>query len=434
MEFEEDNISLLSESSTDEIDKAKFELMGQYSCDECPEIPRLIGTDANTKTITLKCDVHGLKTLDINKYMLNSLNYNTLNWKCSNCENIQRYSNTSFKYCECGFVFCPGCFKGHKETNGKDHDFTISSEDFNLKCKKNKNHFKETYVGYCYDCKVQYCQICAKEGTHKWHEKVSLDSIMVQESDIEKIRELNKQYKKFIEYYQALIQFNELVINSFKKCKNNYYNLNNINMIIKNYDRKQLIDPLNDSENRTIIPGENNKNLFLYMNSMHKDVVKDQPDNISKIEINNKFFNKYDFNVLTQIPLTNLRLLSLENNAISKIDNLEYCNFDNLLILNLNNNAISDISILGKAKFDGLQALFLKNNSIKDIEIFGKKKFNYLRQLDLRKNVIENIGVFDKWEENLENLQSLYLSGNLYEKEKSKDTIEKIKKIPDGDY
>jgi len=102
--------------------------------------------------------------------------------------------------------------------------------------------------------------------------------------------------------------------------------------------------------------------------------------------------------------------------------------------LNLNNNAISDISILGKAKFDELQALFLKNNSIKYIEIFGKKKFNYLRQLDLRKNVIENIGVFDKWEENRENLQSLYLSGNLYEKEKSKDTIEKIKKIPDGDY
>ena len=167
---------------------------------------------------------------------------------------------------------------------------------------------------------------------------------------------------------------------------------------------------------------------------MHKDVVKDQPDNISKIEINNKFFNKYDFNVLTQIPLTHLRLLSLENNAISKIDNLEYCNFYNLLILNLNNNAISDISILGKAKFDELQALFLKNNSIKDIEIFGKKKFNCLRQLDLRKNVIENIAVFDKWEENLENLQSLYLSGNLYEKEKSKDTIEKIKKIPDGDY
>ena len=167
---------------------------------------------------------------------------------------------------------------------------------------------------------------------------------------------------------------------------------------------------------------------------MHKDVVKDQPDNISKIEINNKFFNKYDFNVLTQIPLTNLRLLSLENNAISKIDNLEYCYFYNLLILNLNNNAISDISILGKAKFDELQALFLKNNSIKDIEIFGKKKFNDLRQLDLRKNLIENITVFDKWKENLENLQSLYLSGNRYNKEKSKDTIEKIKEIADGDY
>ena len=434
MEFEEDNISVLSDSSTDSIDRVKFELKGQYSCDECPEIPKLISTDANTKTITLKCDIHGLKTLDINKYLVHSLNYNSLNWKCSNCENIQRNFKSNFKYCECGNVFCSGCFVDHKNSQGKDHDYSISSEDFNLKCKKDKNHFKETYVGYCYDCRIQYCKICEKEGTHKWHEKVSLDSIMVQESDIDKIKELNKQYKKFIDYYQALIQFNELVINSFIKCKNNYYNLNNINMIINNYNRKKIIDPLNDNENRTIIPGENNKNLFLYMDSMYKDVIKEETENINKIEINNKFFSKYDFNVLTQIPLTHLRLLSLENNAISKIDNLEHCNFYNLMILNLNNNAINDISILEKAKFDGLQALFLKNNSIKDIEIFGKKKFNDLRQLDLRKNLIENITVFDKWKENLENLQSLYLSGNRYNKEKSKDTIEKIKEIADGDY
>ena len=90
MEYEEDNISVLSDSSTDSIDRAKFELMGQYSCDECPEIPKLISTNANTKTINLKCDIYGLKTLDINKYMINSFNYNTLNWRCSNCDNIQR--------------------------------------------------------------------------------------------------------------------------------------------------------------------------------------------------------------------------------------------------------------------------------------------------------------------------------------------------------
>ena len=88
--IEDDNLSVLSVTSTDSIDDEKFKLKGQYTCDECPLIPKIISTDVRTRTINLKCELHGLKTIDINSYINNSMNFNTLNWKCSKCKNIQR--------------------------------------------------------------------------------------------------------------------------------------------------------------------------------------------------------------------------------------------------------------------------------------------------------------------------------------------------------
>ena len=207
--------------------------------------------------------------------------------------------------------------------------------------------------------------------------------------------------------------------------------MNNINTIIKNYDRNKIIDPFNEIENRAIIPGEDNTNLKTFMKELYRLELKED-DN--KIEINNKYFNNYDLKVLTQIPLDNLKILILENNAISKIDCLSNSKFDNLLILNLNNNAISDISILEKVKFTGIQAMFFRHNAIKDISVFGKKKFGSLRQLDLRNNNIDDIKVFENWKENMENLQSLYLIFNPYDKAKFESAIEKIKEIIEREY
>ena len=426
--IEEDNLSVLSVSSTDSIDNKKFELKGQYTCDECPLIPKIISTDVRTRTINLKCELHGLKTIDINRYINNSLNFNTLNWKCSKCKNIQRnFKNMKFKYCECGKVFCGSCFKVHEEED--KHKFSIDSDSFDLKCKRSKEHFKESYIGYCFECKVQFCYKCQEE--HRWHEHTEINNMMMEESDIKKIKELNRQYRGLISYYENLIRLNELIINSYYNCKNNYYNLNNINTIIKNYDRNKIIDPLNEIENRSIIPGENNTNLKTFMKELYRIDLKDE-DN--KIEINNKYFNNYDLRILTQIPLDNIKLLILENNAISKIDCLVHSKLNNLLILNLNNNAISDISILEKVKFDGIQAIFLRSNAIKDISVFSKKKFEALRQLDLRNNIIDDIKLFENWKDNMENLQSLYVSYNPYDKTKFESAIEKIKEIIEREY
>ena len=71
--LDEDNISQLSYSSFDSIDKEKLSKLGQYTCDECPLIPKIINTDISTKTITFKCEIHGQKTMDIKSYVCRAL-------------------------------------------------------------------------------------------------------------------------------------------------------------------------------------------------------------------------------------------------------------------------------------------------------------------------------------------------------------------------
>jgi hypothetical protein len=369
-----DNLSVLSVSSCDSIDNLKLETMGQYTCDECSSIPKIINLDDKTKTISFKCENHGLKTMNLNTYLSNCLNYNPQNWKCSACANIQRDckgKEEEFIYCQCNNVFCVSCFPTHQKKEKGEHKFIIQSNKFNLRCKKSKDHYGEVYKGYCYECKTHYCQKC--ENEHKWHEKVDIKTMQIQEKEVDKIKEINKEYERLISYYKGMIQLNKLIMYSHENCRDNYYNLNNINTIIKNDKRNEILNTLNDKENGAIIPGEEDSNITNYMNELYQQNIDSE---INKISISNKFFNNYDLRVLVQMPLKYLRFLDLENNSISQIDCLKKSDFANLVILNLNNNAIKDILPLENASFkDNLQALFLRNNCIKDISVLKKMCF-----------------------------------------------------------
>ena len=315
-----------------------------------------------------------------------------------------------------------------KKKEKGEHKFTILSNKFNLRCKKSKDHYGEVYKGYCYECKTHYCQKC--ENEHKWHEKVDIKTMQIQEKEVDKIKEINKEYERLISYYKGMIQLNKLIMYSYKNCRDNYYNLNNINTIIKNDKRNEILNTLNDKENGAIIPGEEDSNITNYMNELYQQNIDSE---INKISISNKFFNNYDLRVLVQMPLKYLRFLDLENNSISQIDCLKKSDFANLVILNLNNNAIKDILPLENASFkDNLQALFLRNNCIKDISVF-KKKCASLRQLDLRNNCIDDISVFDSMKDYLANLQSLYLANNAFDKNQFENAIKNINELTEKD-
>ena len=420
-----DNLSALSFSSYDSIDNIKIDKMGQYTCNECSEIPKIIRTDLEKREILIKCKNHGLKYLDIKDYILNSLNYNTKNWICSQCENIQRNKKDNFIYCQCGYIFCDQCYLIHnKKVN---HFYKIDSDKFYLRCREKIDHFDEPFIGYCFDCHVHFCNKCEKEGKHDMCSVTQINTMIVEDEQVENIRKLNLEYRSLISYYESLIRLNNLIIYSYENYRDNYYNLYNIKTIINNYKRNKIIKPLNDISNKIIFPGEKNANFYNYMKDLYNQELKEEE--IEQIEIDNKFFNNYDLKVLVQVPLKNLHVLTLENNSISKIDCFKNAEFPDLVILNLNNNAIEDISVIKDVKFIKLEVLLLRNNSIKDIDVFGSAQLSMLRELDLRNNQIKNIDIFEKHK--LDFLQCLYLSYNEFnlEDKKFEKAIEKIKEL-----
>ena len=414
-----EELSFLSFSSYDSLDNINLENMGQYTCDECSQIPKIISTNLEKKTILIKCKNHGQKELNINDYLINSLKYNPNNWKCADSEHVQKECKELFKNCECGSVFCAPCFEHHKEI--RNHNKFIDSSQFFLQC-KNPDHFGTKFSGYCQECDENFCENCIKN--HQGHTKIQNSNMEVDQKEIEKIKKLNKEYRTLISYYESLIRLNNLILYSYEKNRGNYYNLYNINRILANIKRKEIINSLkdntsnNDFDNNTfnqiIVPGEKNSNFNNYIKDLYNQQLKEEET--IEFNINDKFFNNLDLKILTQIPLYNLKMLNLDNNGITKIDSLENAEFPELILLSMKNNAINDISVLEKVKFLDLQGLFLSNNCIKDISVFGKIKFKQLRLIDLRNNIIEDIKVFEIYETNkLTVLESIYLSGNKFD-------------------
>ena len=178
--------------------------MGQYTCDECNEIPKIIQTNPKRSTILIRCKEHGLKELKLQSYILNSQNYNPNNWKCADSVTFQKDCKTNFKYCQCGSVFCDKCIGVHQ--NVQSHSNTIDSDKYYIRCKEGPDHFDKPFKGFCYECNTNYCSECEK--IHKNHQKVLINSMYIKPDDIESIKKANKEYEKRIAYYQNLIKLN----------------------------------------------------------------------------------------------------------------------------------------------------------------------------------------------------------------------------------
>ena len=426
------DLSCLSFSSYDSLENIKLEKMGQYTCDQCNEIPKIISSDIEKKSLLIKCKNHGQKEINIKDYIINCLKYNPNNWKCNDSLHFQNSSKEIFKYCQCGLVFCENCFNLHKQKN-EQHKY-IDSDKYFLQC-KNQNHFGEKYSGYCYECDENFCDA----NDHKNHSKVKISDMEIDKDQIDKIRKLNREYRSLINYYESLIRLNNLIIYSYEKNRGNYYNLYNINRIVSIIKRKNVISSLKDSDknfdnfNQEIVPGEKNSNYNHYIKDLYNQELKEEET--IEVKIDNKFFNNFDLKILTQIPLNNLKMLELDNNGISKIDYLEKAEFPELLVLSLKNNAIEDISVLEKVKFEEIQGLLISNNNIKDISVFKKTKFKNLRLIDLRNNKIDNIDVFQAYgTEKLNVLQCIYLSGNNFDINGFEATKKLLEKCAEYDF
>ena len=422
-EEKDSELSSLSKSFSDDIDKQRFQLEGQYTCDECSEIPKIYDTNLSKKTITLKCKNHGQREMNLENYLYNSLTYNLKNVKCFTCENTNFEDNFLFCF-DCRQMFCPSCHEIHKK---KANHKSLDIKYYYQKCQKNKNHCENSNTGFCSDCGIHFCKDCEKD--HILHSSVKLNDIPGNINPIPYLKKLNKEYEEIIRYYEGLIKLNKLLIYSYENYNDNYYNLHNIYTIVQNIKRKQVLKSLGSSENGFFEPGEKSVNYFKYINTLYNLNLKEE----SKIiETNEKFINNYDLKILISLPITNLQVLDLKNNNITDINCLENANFPELTILNVNNNAIEDISVLEKVNFPNLEAFLARNNNIKNIDVFEKVKMDKIMQIDLRDNAIENIKPFEKHK--LQSLQILLLSKNDFNIKKFPEVKKVLDKLMDVEY
>ena len=414
----EDELSTLSNSICDEIDEERFKLPNkQYTCDECEEVPKIVGTNLTKKTIIFRCKNHGQKEINLKYYINNALKYSYNNWKCEICDNVNK--DGSFVYCYCKKAFCPGCYNAHKT---KTSHKSIDSKYYYLHCQKKDNDLENPNKGYCLDCHYHYCKDCIEE--HDWHTLIDLDKVGENINPIQYLKKLNKEYQEIIDYYNGLIKLNNLLIDSFENLSDNYCNLYNIYSIIANVKRKKIINSLDNLETKIIEPGEKSANHFKYMKDMF-DV--DLKEDTERIEIIGKFFNDFDLRVLTALPIKTLSVLDLQNCNITNIDCFEKAEFPDLIILNLDYNAITDISVIERVKFVEIQCLLIRDNNIRDISVFGRIKYDKFRQIDLRDNAIDDISVFGKVD--LPMLQCVYLTGNKFDVDKDPAAKKKIEQL-----
>ena len=115
--------------------------------------------------------------------------------------------------------------------------------------------------------------------------------MQIKPEEIEEIKKVNKEYRKIISYYEGLIRLNNLIIYSYKNYRDNYYNLFNMNTIIKNIQRKNII-PLNDDNIKELLPEEKKANNIHYINNLYQQQLK-EAETVS-VKIDNKFLNNYD--------------------------------------------------------------------------------------------------------------------------------------------
>lgn len=231
--------------------------------------------------------------------------------------------------------------------------------------------------------------------------------------------EHENNFKNYIEKYKNIIQLNNLIVNSYKKQKDNnlYYN-ENINKVIESINKYNEIEQIQNIKEI--------KEKYNILINKEKTTLKIKNDKIDDIIINKIF--KFKFNDLKEISISSSLLTSinfLSNNNVSHLEKLiiikcpikdisifSKINFKSLIELKISNGNINNINVLAGDNFINLKNLDLSKNKISDINIFKDSKFNQnLQELYLNDNIINDISVFNN--AIFSKLKVLFLSNNL---------------------
>lgn len=370
-----------------------------YACPKCALSPELLSINKKSGMLKIKCINHEEQNIPISKSISELTKNNHYNAKCEICQKKNNIENEyqQLKYClECKKIICKNCLNKHEkhEKNNK----VLNLNEINSKC----NLHLEPYCLYCYQCNKSICHICISNKEHLFHKKDFLNELITQEinKDINSLNKIFKEERELLlkraEELDNLIKLNELLMNSYKNCPNNYnYAMNLKNLFLENVLKEYKNDVL---KNRIIDKFNKVNNVYISLNSKYLNFS-------NTIAMFPQKFSKF-----CELQLKNLKELILSNTGIKDLLPFKNFYFESMKSLNLNENSINNLKPLEGLNIPNLEKLYLNNNHIKNIKPLGKINFPNLEVLDLGYNKIYSINILSN--NIFSNLKKLVLRGN----------------------
>ena len=362
--------------------------LDQYICPECGKVPELISFYSDNGIIQFKCKDKEHKIMKVEDYMvaLNNSKFNYFNDSCSKCKKIQHKEirNGIFSYCyDCQKKFCPTHKNKRDEQHTELHDKMCLINQLTERC---DIHFDEgKYDQFCLDCQENIC----KNYSDKIHFKHSIknfsefDKNLLEESK-EIIRKKNRQLN-------AIMEFNNLILNTYEKHPNNYFHIINLINLAKLIEKEDERDP-RELENALIEIKNYMKNSEKAIDDFNKKYQTMITNKETRLILRHKNLEDIIFEEIREMSLYHLQELDLSFNKIKNIDYLKYMFLSFLEYLGLNDNKIEDIKAISQINFRELKLLNLQNNNIKNANYLTKAEMPKIEMIRIDGNrAIKNL-------------------------------------------
>jgi hypothetical protein len=303
-----------------------------YACTECPSDIEIFYIDENNSNISFKCqnnnESHGIKTLPINLFLIQTTKNTYIYSKCSSCNKQQNRINNDevFKYCvNCKLIFCNKCLYNHNKENNNDHRI-INNNETKIKCLLHPNNYN---CGYCLDCHCHICYDCLESRDHIIHRKNNLKEIKPTEEEINSLLDIIKKYKmnKVNLEKEKNDIFSELDKNFNKNKKKLYNEYEKKIKMVKRILKKEL------EINKKLFLDEINKVKQKYENEikLKKDIFDIFDKNIQEKYKNKCLYNYNNYKIkLNELSLKYNHDRERKNNEYNKKINI----YENLEKLN----------------------------------------------------------------------------------------------------
>ena len=361
--------------------------LDQYICPECGKVPELISFYSDNGLIQFKCKDKEHKIMKVEDYMvaLNNSKFNYFNDSCSKCKKIQHKEirNGIFSYCyDCQKKFCPTHKNKWDEQHTELHDKMCLINQLTERC---DIHFDEgKYDQFCLDCQENIC----KNYSDKIHFKHSIKNFSDDKNLLEESKEIIRKKNRQL---NAIMEFNNLILNTYEKHPNNYFHIINLINLAKLIEKEDERDP-RELENALI-------EIKNYMKNSEKAIddfnIKYQTmitNKETRLILRHKNLEDIIFEEIREMSLYHLQELDLSFNKIKNIDYLKYMFLSFLEYLGLNDNKIEDIKAISQINFRELKLLNLQNNNIKNANYLTKAEMPKIEMIRIDGNrAIKNL-------------------------------------------